>query len=57
MKSKGLTIEKLRELTGENYSDEEAEKTVDAVKQLAFILAEFVLEQEKKAKQESSKST
>ena len=57
MKSKGLTIEKLQELTDENYSDEEAEETVDAIKQLAFILAEFVLEQEKKAKQESSKRT
>lgn len=57
MKSKELTIEKLRELTGKNYSDEEAEETVDAIKQLAFILAEFVLEQEKKVKQESSKST
>lgn len=51
MKKKELTVEKLQELTGQNYSDEEAEKTVDAIKQLSLILAEFVLEQEAKEKE------
>jgi hypothetical protein len=48
LKKEPLTVEKLRELTGENYLDEEAEEILHSVKQLSSILVEYVLEQGKK---------
>ena len=41
-----LTLEKLNKLTKKNYSEEEGEKTVDAIKQLCHILLKFMMEQE-----------
>ena len=49
-KKEPLTIEKLREMTGQNYSDEEAQEIVANIKALSSILIEFMLEEEGKTK-------
>ena len=41
-----LTIEKLREMTGQNYSDEEVQEIVSNIKALSSILVEHLLEEE-----------
>ena len=47
-KKEPLTIEKLREMTGQNYSDEEAREIVANIKVLSSILMEQMLEEDKK---------
>ena len=50
MKNQGLTIEKLRELTGINYNDEKAWEIVFAIKQLVSIIMDYQQEQEEKSR-------
>ncbi len=47
-KKEPLTIEKLREMTGKNYTDEEAQEIVDNIKALSRILVDQLLEEDLK---------
>ena len=49
MKNKDLTIEKLRELIGINYSDEEAQEVTYGIDQLVSIIMDYQEEQEEKS--------
>jgi hypothetical protein len=48
-KNEGLTVKKLREITGINYTDEEAEKIVYSIKQFVSICYQFIQEEQVKA--------
>jgi hypothetical protein len=49
-KKESLTIEKLRELTGKNYTDDEAREIVSNIKALSSILVQQMLKKDAKAK-------
>lgn len=47
-KKEPLTIERLREMTGQNYTDQEAQEIVSNIKTLSSILVEHLLEESKR---------
>ena len=55
MENDGLTIEKLKELTGNNYSDEEALEIIFSINALVDIIMDYQEEQEERAKQLDNK--
>jgi hypothetical protein len=48
-KHEKLTPEKLRELSGQNLSDEQAEEVIWSLTQFAWIICDFTIQQEQSA--------